>query len=86
MSTKVEDYRSVEGIMIAHSGQSSVIITRFGDNLRAGAGVTRMEETYAIDDLAFNVPGLSVDSFIPPQELQKDYPQQNLDWRWPLHQ
>ncbi|KAL2225841.1 uncharacterized protein LOC105159643 isoform X2 [Sesamum indicum] len=85
MSTKVEDYRSVEGIMIAHSGQSSVIITRFGDNLRAGAGVTRMEETYAIDDLAFNVPGLSVDSFLPPQELQKDYPQKNLDWRWPLH-
>ncbi|KAL0405046.1 UNVERIFIED_CONTAM: hypothetical protein Sradi_2145400 [Sesamum radiatum] len=85
MSTKVEDYRSVEGIMIAHSGKSSVIITRFGDNLRAGAGVTRMEETYAIDDLAFNVPGLSMDSFIPPQELQKDYPQQDLDWRWPLH-
>ncbi|KAL0452922.1 UNVERIFIED_CONTAM: hypothetical protein Slati_1270300 [Sesamum latifolium] len=85
MSTKVEDYRPVEGIMIAHSGKSSVIITRFGDNLRAGAGVTRMEETYAIDDLAFNVPGLSVDSFIPPQELQKDYPQQDLDWRWPLH-
>ncbi|KAK4413087.1 hypothetical protein Salat_2955900 [Sesamum alatum] len=85
MSTKVEDYRAVDGIMIAHSGQSSVIITRFGDNLRAGAGVTRMEETYAIDDLAFNVPGLSMDSFLPPQELQKDYPQENLDWRSPLH-
>ncbi|XP_042048415.1 uncharacterized protein LOC121794354 [Salvia splendens] len=85
MSTKVDDYRPVEGMMIAHSGQSSVVITRFGDNLRAGHGVTRMEESYSIDDLAFNVPGLSLDTFIPPQEMHKDYPQQNLDWRSPLH-
>lgn len=85
MCTKVEDYRPVEGMMIAHSGQTSVVITRFGDHFRAGHGVTRMEETYTIDDLAFNVPGLSMDSFIPPQEVQKDYPQESLDWRSPLH-
>ncbi|KAL3637344.1 hypothetical protein CASFOL_019643 [Castilleja foliolosa] len=82
--TKIEDYRAVEGMMIAHSGQSSVIITRFGDTLRAGPEVTRMEETYVIDDLAFNVPGLSMDSFIPPQEMQKGYPEESLDWRSPL--
>lgn len=86
MSTKIEDYRSVEGVMIAHSGQSSVIITRFGDNLKLGPAFTRMEETWTIDDLAFNVPGLSMDCFISPKELQKDYPQENLDWRSPLHQ
>ncbi|CAA2957305.1 Hypothetical predicted protein [Olea europaea subsp. europaea] len=85
MGTKVEDYRSVEGTMIAHSGQSNVIITQFGDNLKAGPAIARMEETYTIDDLAFNVPGLSIDSFIPPEEVQKDYPQENLDWRSPLH-
>ncbi|KAL8456253.1 hypothetical protein ACS0TY_034460 [Phlomoides rotata] len=83
--TKIEDYRAVEGMMIAHSGQSTVIITRFGDDFKAGHGVTRMEETYTIDDLAFNVPGLSLDSFIPPQEMQKDYPEETLDWRSPLH-
>ncbi|KAG8371807.1 hypothetical protein BUALT_Bualt12G0001600 [Buddleja alternifolia] len=77
MCTKIEDYRAVDGMMIAHSGQSSVIITRFGDNLRAGPGITRMEETYVIDDLAYNVPGLSIDTFIPPQELQKDYPEES---------
>lgn len=86
MSTKIEDYRSVEGVMIAHSGQSSVIITRFGDNLKLGPAFTRMEETWTIDDLAFNVPGLSMDCFISPKELQKDYPQEDLDWRSPLHQ
>lgn len=86
MSTKIEDYRSVDGVMIAHSGQSSVIITRFGDNLKLGPAFTRMEETWTIDDLAFNVPGLSMDCFISPKELQKDYPQENLDWKSPLHQ
>ncbi|KAK3227143.1 hypothetical protein Dsin_007005 [Dipteronia sinensis] len=85
MATKIEDYRSVEGVMIAHGGQSSVIITRFGDNLKAGLSITRMEEIWSIDDLAFNVAGLSIDCFIPPKEVQKDYPEENLDWRSPMH-
>nr|KJB36176.1 hypothetical protein B456_006G144900 [Gossypium raimondii] len=85
MATKIEDYRLVEGVMVAHSGQSNVIITRFGDNLKAGLSVTRMEETWTIDDVAFNVPGLSLDCFIPPKEVQKDFPDENLDWRSPLH-
>ena len=84
MSTKIEDYRTVEGVMVSHAGQSSVIITRFGDNLKPGpAMITRMEETWAIDDLAFNVPGLSIDCFIPPTELQRDYPEEDLVWRSP---
>ncbi|KAG6772350.1 hypothetical protein POTOM_023755 [Populus tomentosa] len=85
MATKIEDYRTVEGVMIAHGGQSSVMITRFGDSLKSGLSITRMEETWTIDDLAFNVPGLSMDCFIPPEEMQKDYPEENLDWRSPLH-
>lgn len=85
MGTKIEDYRTLEGVMIAHSGQSSAIITRFGDNLRAGPAITRMEETWMIDDLAFNVPGLSMDCFIPPEDMQKDYPEENLGWRPTLH-
>ncbi|KVI08425.1 uncharacterized protein LOC112501501 [Cynara cardunculus var. scolymus] len=79
MATKIEDYRIIEGVMIAHSGQSDVIITRFGDNLRAGPVITRMEEKWTIDDLAFNVPGLSMDCFIPPEELHKDSTEENLD-------
>ncbi|KAL3533999.1 hypothetical protein ACH5RR_007520 [Cinchona calisaya] len=86
MATKMEDYRSVEGVKIAHSGQSTVIITRFGDNLKVGPAFTRMEETWTIDDIAFNVPGLSMDCFISPKELQKAYPEENLDWRSLLHQ
>ncbi|KAG8483766.1 hypothetical protein CXB51_023269 [Gossypium anomalum] len=74
MATKIEDYRLVEGVMVAHSGQSNVIITRFGDNLKAGLSVTRMEETWTIDDVAFNVPGLSLDCFIPPKKSRKISP------------
>lgn len=92
MSTKIEDYRAVEDdgvgvghVMIAHAGSSSVVITRFGDNLKDGPVITRLEETWTIDDVAFNVPGLSIDCFIPPQELNRDCPQHDLDWRSPLH-
>ncbi|KDP21903.1 hypothetical protein JCGZ_03041 [Jatropha curcas] len=81
IATKIEDYRTVEGVMIAHGGQSSVIITRFGDNLKAGLSITRMEETWTIDDFAFNVAGLSMDCFIPPKEVQKDCSEEKLDWR-----
>ncbi|KAK9266596.1 hypothetical protein L1049_021661 [Liquidambar formosana] len=85
MGTKIEDYRTVEGVMIAHAGQSSAVITSFGDNLKSGPVITRMEETWTIDDLAFNVPGLSIDCFIPPEDVQKDFPDENLDWGSPLH-
>lgn len=30
---------------------------------------TRMEEIWRIDDVVFNVPGLSLDSFIPPSDI-----------------
>ncbi|XP_027364289.1 uncharacterized protein LOC113871394 [Abrus precatorius] len=82
MSTKIEDYRAVDGVMIAHTGSSTALITRFGDNLKAGPSTTRLEESWTIDDVAFNVPGLSMDCFIPPQELQRDCcPDDDLDWR-----
>lgn len=80
IASKINDYRTVEGVMIAHGGQSSVMITRFGDNLKSGLSITRMEETWSIDDLAFNVEGLSMDCFIPPKEVQKDDPEEKLDW------
>ncbi|KAK7345186.1 hypothetical protein VNO77_15743 [Canavalia gladiata] len=87
MSTKIEDYRVVDDVMIAHAGSSTALITRFGDNIKAGPAITKLEESWTIDDVAFNVPGLSMDCFIPPQELQRDCcPEDDLDWRsLPLH-
>ncbi|VFQ97843.1 unnamed protein product [Cuscuta campestris] len=69
ISSFLGDYRPVEGIMIAHSGHSVVTIFRFGE-LAMSHTKTRMEEAWTIEEVAFNVPGLSVDCFIPPADLR----------------
>ncbi|KAK8623414.1 hypothetical protein V6N13_118299 [Hibiscus sabdariffa] len=69
INSYLEDYRPVEGIMIAHSGRSVVTLFRFGDTAMSHTR-TRMEEAWAIEEVAFNVPGLSADCFIPPDEIR----------------
>ncbi|XP_044509864.1 uncharacterized protein LOC123228528 [Mangifera indica] len=69
INSYLDDYRPVEGIMIAHSGRSVVTLFRFGDTAMSHTR-TRMEEAWAIEEVAFNVPGLSMDCFIPPAELR----------------
>ncbi|KAJ7966555.1 Glutamyl-tRNA (Gln) amidotransferase subunit A (DUF620) [Quillaja saponaria] len=65
----LDDYRPVEGIMIAHSGRSVVTLFRFGETAMSHTK-TRMEEAWTIEEVAFSVPGLSMDCFIPPAELR----------------
>ncbi|KAL9994256.1 hypothetical protein Hdeb2414_s0015g00440701 [Helianthus debilis subsp. tardiflorus] len=65
----LDDYRPVEGIMIAHSGRSVVTLFRFGETAMSHTK-TRMQEAWTIEEVAFNVPGLSIDCFIPPAELR----------------
>ncbi|WVZ66553.1 hypothetical protein U9M48_015756 [Paspalum notatum var. saurae] len=69
ISSALEDYRAVEGIMIAHSGRSAVTLFRFGEAAMSHTK-TRMEEVWSIEEVAFNVPGLSVDCFIPPADIR----------------
>ncbi|KAL3814292.1 hypothetical protein ACJIZ3_015560 [Penstemon smallii] len=65
----LDDYRPVEGIMIAHSGRSVVTLFRFGETANSHTK-TRMEEAWTIEEVAFNVPGLCVECFIPPADLK----------------
>ncbi|KAJ6965067.1 hypothetical protein NC652_003095 [Populus alba x Populus x berolinensis] len=65
----LDDYRPVEGIMIAHSGRTVVTLYRFGE-VAMSHTKTKMEEAWTIEEVAFNVPGLSVDCFIPPADLK----------------
>ncbi|ONK59929.1 uncharacterized protein A4U43_C08F12400 [Asparagus officinalis] len=65
----LDDYRPVEGIMIAHSGRSMVTLFRFGE-MAMSHSKTRMEEAWTIEEVAFNVPGLSMDCFIPPADIR----------------
>ncbi|KAF8021019.1 hypothetical protein BT93_G1433 [Corymbia citriodora subsp. variegata] len=69
ITSSLEDYRPVEGIMIAHSGRSVVTVFRFGE-MAMSHTKTRMEETWMIEEVAFNIRGLSMDCFIPPADLR----------------
>jgi len=65
----LEDYRAVDGVMIAHSGQTTVSLFRFGE-VAMSHTKTRMEEAWTIEEVAFNVHGLSMDCFIPPADIR----------------
>ncbi|ESQ30496.1 hypothetical protein EUTSA_v10011429mg [Eutrema salsugineum] len=69
INSSLEDYKQVEGIMIAHSGRSVVTLFRFGEVAMSHTR-TKMEEKWTIEEVAFNVPGLSPDCFIPPADLR----------------
>lgn len=68
INSSIDDYRLVEGMMIAHSGHSLVTLFRFGE-VAMSHTKTRMEEAWTIEEVAFNVPGLSMDCFIPPADV-----------------
>ncbi|CAM8928189.1 unnamed protein product [Rhodiola kirilowii] len=65
----INDYRPVEGIMIAHSGTSSVTLLKFGELALSHSKII-MEEAWTIEEVTYNVPGLSEDCFIPPSDLR----------------
>lgn len=81
IGSSIGDYREVDGLLIAHEGRTIATVFRFGEQQQQGSGSgsgdgqheyysrTRMEETWRIDDVVFNVPGLSLDSFIPPADI-----------------
>lgn len=71
MESLIQDYRSVDGISIAHGGRTSVSLFRFGENSE-GHSRTRMEEVWAIEEVDFNIKGLSMDCFLPPADLKKE--------------
>lgn len=69
INSYLHDYRPVEGIMVAHSGHSVATLFRFGETALSHTK-TRMEESWVIEEVAFNVAGLSEDCFIPPADLR----------------
>jgi hypothetical protein len=77
MESRLDDYRAVDGVNIAHSGRTAVSLVRFGDG-QDGNTRTRMEETWSIEEVDFNIVGLSMDCFLPPSDLRdgKDAHQQ----------
>ncbi|KAK8662536.1 hypothetical protein V6N13_092109 [Hibiscus sabdariffa] len=71
MVSLIQDYRTVDGVNIAHAGKTHVSLFRFGENSESHSR-TRMEEVWTIEEVDFNIKGLSMDCFLPPGDLKKD--------------
>lgn len=72
MESLILDYRTIDGVNIAHAGRTSVSLFRFGENSSEGHTRTRMEEVWTIEEVDFNIKGLSADCFLPPSDLKKE--------------
>ncbi|KAF3779282.1 hypothetical protein EJ110_NYTH32155 [Nymphaea thermarum] len=71
MVSQIQGYRQVDGILIAHEGRTEVSLFRFGES-SSHCTRTRMEETWIIEEIEFNIWGLSMECFLPPSDLQKE--------------
>jgi len=71
MESTIQDYRTIDGINIAYKGRTSVSLFRFGETSESHSR-TRMEEVWAIEEVDFNIKGLSMDCFLPPSDLKKE--------------
>uniref|UniRef100_A0ACD5XIZ1 Uncharacterized protein n=1 Tax=Avena sativa TaxID=4498 RepID=A0ACD5XIZ1_AVESA len=78
MESRLDDYRAVDGVNIAHAGRTAVSLVRFGDS-QDGNTRTRMEETWNIEEVDFNIWGLSMDCFLPPSDLRDGKEAQQQD-------
>ncbi|KAL0925908.1 hypothetical protein M5K25_004284 [Dendrobium thyrsiflorum] len=72
ISSWMKDYEPTNGVMVARSGRSVVNMEQFGVSGDKTMSVSMiMEEKWIIDDVDFNVPGLSADFFIPPEGIKR---------------
>lgn len=71
METLIQDYRTIDGVNIAHAGKTTVSLFRFGETAE-GHSKTKMEECWEIEEVDFNIKGLSMDFFLPPSDLKKE--------------
>ncbi|CAL4892682.1 unnamed protein product [Urochloa decumbens] len=84
MESSIGDYRAVDGINVAHAGRTVVSLSRFGGGAgdedgrsdadadaapRGKRTCTCMEETWSIEEVDFNIMGLSTECFLPPRDM-----------------
>lgn len=60
----MEDYKYVDGVNVAHKGRTNVTVFRYGE--QSANHKREIEETWKLDEVDFNVRGLSMDDFMPP--------------------
>jgi len=69
----MEDYQYVDGVNIAHSGTTQVTVFRYGEE--SANHKRELEERWKIEEVDFNIWGLTKDSFMPPADVleKKEY-------------
>ncbi|KAJ4825273.1 hypothetical protein Tsubulata_038810 [Turnera subulata] len=70
IETTVGDYRYIEGLNIAHSGTTTATLHRYGGPINHKR---KIEETWTIEEVDFNINGLSMDCFLPPADIKKEH-------------
>ncbi|KAH7864549.1 hypothetical protein Vadar_030877 [Vaccinium darrowii] len=65
----IEDYKYVDGVNIAHSGKTFVTVYRYGE--QSANHRRELEEAWKIEEVDFNVWGLSADFFMPPSDMRR---------------
>ncbi|KAE9465247.1 hypothetical protein C3L33_02845, partial [Rhododendron williamsianum] len=70
MESHIQDYKTVDGINIAHAGRTAVSLFRYGESTESHSR-TQMEEVWKIEEVDFNIVGLSMDCFLAPGDLKK---------------
>ncbi|KAL3840310.1 hypothetical protein ACJIZ3_024901 [Penstemon smallii] len=69
MESVLDEYRYVEGINIAHSGKTCASLYRYGKTQNRK---WKLEESWKIEEIDFNICGLSMDYFLPPADVKKE--------------
>ncbi|KAK7409972.1 hypothetical protein VNO78_00421 [Psophocarpus tetragonolobus] len=70
IESTVEDYRYIGGINIAHGGRTVATLYRYG---AAQNHKRMMEETWTIEEVDFNVVGLTMNCFLPPSDSEREH-------------
>ncbi|TYH87692.1 hypothetical protein ES332_D01G136700v1 [Gossypium tomentosum] len=65
----VQDYKQIDGIKVAHSGNTMTTLYRYG---KSHNHKRKIEETWRIDEVDFNICGLSDETFLPPPHLKRE--------------
>ncbi|KAK8705637.1 hypothetical protein V6N13_049235 [Hibiscus sabdariffa] len=68
----VQDYKQISGIKVAHGGKTVTTLYRYGKSINHKR---RIEETWRIDEVDFNISGLPNETFLPPADLKRDQEQ-----------
>lgn len=70
MGSHIQDYKAVDGINIAHAGRTAVSLVRYGESTESHSR-TQIQEVWKIEEVDFNIVGLSGDCFLAPGDLKK---------------